>query len=706
MNRFQGQADSIKIDGVTDAGPEPITPETADAIRAELETMLASPAFASPERLRRFLRYLVEQALAGKSGELKEYAIGLDVFDRDAGYDPRVDSTVRVHAGKLRDRLREYYLSASKPAPVRIEIPKGTFVPVFTFPTAPKGPDTPAPEAPRKVPRRGLLLAAIGAAVAGVVAGAIWQAVRTATPSPVFSPVTFRRGMLSAARFGPDGQTVLYTAAWEGRPLDLFLTRPGMPDSRSLEAPKAHLLATGPNGEMALAVRARYRSFFQFVGTLARASISGGMPRELLGETVAADIGPDGTLAVVRRAGARDRVEWPPGRVVYDGPPAAWIGDLRISRDGNRIAFLVHPVVGDNLGSLYVADREGSARRLGEEWFGIQGTAWAPEGRREIWFAGSPSAKDHALYAMSLSGRRRTVWTAPETFVLHDVSPGGRVLLSLENVRMHVIAQPPGETAERDVSWLDGGCSCGLSQDGKTLLIGEGGIGGGPRMSVYLRPLSGDKAVRLGEGIPLALSPDGAWALAFRHDSPQHPVLLPVGAGSARDINRDGVRFLERGSWLPDSRRVLLVGRAADRPARTYIARLDGGTPEPLTPEGIVGVLLSPDGNRLLVNRDGNWMIFRMDNATMAPADALSGLNPVAWSDTANVVYARSGDMPARIYRVNLQSGKREEWRRLMPVDAAGAMAIQHVQLTPSGTALAYTYFQFDARLFVVEGLR
>src|SRR5437868_10736401 len=134
----KGPPQRIKIDGVTDTGPKPITPEAADAVRAELDSILASPSFASPERLRRFLRYLVEKALLGKAGELKEYAIGLDVFDRDSGYDPRVDSTVRVHAGKVRDRLREYYLSAGKESPVRIEIPKGTFVPVFAFPAAPK----------------------------------------------------------------------------------------------------------------------------------------------------------------------------------------------------------------------------------------------------------------------------------------------------------------------------------------------------------------------------------------------------------------------------------------------------------------------------------------------------------------------------------------------------------------------------------------
>lgn len=669
------------------------------AVRAELDAMLASPAFGSPERLRRLLRHLVEKALAGEAGELKEYAIGLDVFDRDASYDPRQDSTVRVHAGKLRDRLREYYLSAGRDSRVRIEIPKGTYAPVFAFPSA-------VPDTPKRSLRRGVVLTAILAAVAGIAAGALWEARRMSTPPLVFWPVSFRRGMISAARFAPDGQTVVYTAAWDGRPLEMFLTRPETPDARSLDLPGAHLLAAGPNGDLAVGVGARYRGYFQFQGTLARASLSGGAPRELLGETSAADIGPDGTMAVVRRVGGRDRVEWPAGRVVFEGSAAGWLGDLRISPDGRRIAFLVHPVVGDNLGSLYVADRGGSARRLGEEWVGIQGTAWEHDGR-EIWFAASRSATDHAVYAMGLSGRRRTVWSGPENFVLHDVAANGRVLLSLENVRLHVMAQPAGETEERDVSLLDAGCSCGLSPDGRTLLIGESGVGGGPHMSVYLRRLDGASAVRLGDGIPMALSPDGAWALAFRHDSPQHPVVLPTGAGSARDIVRDGVRFVERGAWLPDSRRVLLVGRAGDRPARTYLASLDGGAPEPLTPEGITGVLLSPDGERLLVRSGaGSWMLFAMRDGKMTPAEGLASLSPVAWSDTANVVYARGGEIPAQLYRVNLATGKREEWRRLKPADAAGAMAVEHVQVTPSGNALAYTYFQFDARLFVVDGLR
>jgi hypothetical protein len=85
-----------------------------------------------------------------------------------------------------------------------------------------------------------------------------------------------------------------------------------------------------------------------------------------------------------------------------------------------------------------------------------------------------------------------------------------------------------------------------------------------------------------------------------------------------------------------------------------------------LTPEGISGVLLSPDGGRLLARSDaGNWTVFPMGGGTPTPAEGLSELSPVGWTETANVVYARGGDIPARIYRVNLQTGKREEWRRL-----------------------------------------
>lgn len=85
------------------------SPIPAEAITAELDRILASKGFANAGRLSRLLRYVVERTLAGEADQLKEYAVGVEVFDRDDKYDPRLDSIVRVEAGRLRSRLEEYY---------------------------------------------------------------------------------------------------------------------------------------------------------------------------------------------------------------------------------------------------------------------------------------------------------------------------------------------------------------------------------------------------------------------------------------------------------------------------------------------------------------------------------------------------------------------------------------------------------------------
>lgn len=683
--------------------PPPTPPSPSpEAVRASLDAILASSAFSNSDRLRRFLRFLVDRALAGQTDDLKEYTIGLEVFDRDTSYDPRVDSTVRVHAGKLRDRLREYYLGEGNTAAVRIDVPKGTYVPVFT--TAPALPEE--TQNWRPVFWRWMLTGAL--AVAAFLGGAAWMHFRPQPAAVTFHQVSFRRGMISAARFSSDGNTVVYSAAFEGQPLEIFTTRPETPESRSLGMLGAHLLAAGPAGTIAAAVHSHYKGFFQFIGTLARASLNGEAARELADNVVAADWSPDGSrLAQVTELRALNRLESPPGNRLFDAPPNAWIGDVRFSPNGHSIAYLVHPLRGDNLGSLYVTDLSGNSRKLSGEWPGIQGVAWRPDGQ-EIWVAADEANVANSIFAVNLTGQKRLVWRGPDTLLLQDIARDGRVLLAVQNIRLHVMAKPPGAATERDLSWLDGGSSCGLSQDGQTLLIGESGIGGGPRLSVYLRRTDGSAAVRLGDGAPLALSPNGAWVLAYRHDSPQHPVFLPTGAGDVRQIPAGNIHFLEAGAWFPDSRRALLIGREPDHQPRTYIAKLDGGDPEPMAPEGFRGVVISLDGNAVLLrDRSGQWFQYWVDSGKLAPTGAmLNELEPIAWTTSPDVVYARSGDVPARIYRVNLKTGQRETWRELAPADRAGVLGTQHIHITASGDAYAYTYFQFDARLFVVDGLK
>ncbi len=105
--------------------------ESEHAIRQHLSQILASSAFAPVDRLKRFLRYVVEETVAGRGENLKEYPIGVEVFDREASFDPRTDPIVRVQARRLRARLTRYYEEEGRHEQMRIELPKGSYAPVF-----------------------------------------------------------------------------------------------------------------------------------------------------------------------------------------------------------------------------------------------------------------------------------------------------------------------------------------------------------------------------------------------------------------------------------------------------------------------------------------------------------------------------------------------------------------------------------------------
>jgi TolB-like protein len=153
---------------------------TPDAVRGELERILASEPFANAGRLSRLLRYVVERTLAGEGDQLKEYVLGLEVFDRDERYDPRLDSIVRVEARRLRAKLDEYYRNGGAGDPLIISLPKGGYVPIFgarVTEEAPAPPLTPVPPPAVDVRRFGiekrawpLVLAAIVAAAVGLAA--------------------------------------------------------------------------------------------------------------------------------------------------------------------------------------------------------------------------------------------------------------------------------------------------------------------------------------------------------------------------------------------------------------------------------------------------------------------------------------------------------------------------------------------------------
>ena len=358
-----------------------------------------------------------------------------------------------------------------------------------------------------------------------------------------------------------------------------------------------------------------------------------------------------------------------------------------------------------------LVDRAGRRKTLSESWASAQGIAWSPGGK-EIWFTATlfGNIDRRTLQGVTPAGRRRVI--AETAGTLHDVARDGRVLLARDSVRARMAVLPPGETRERDLSWLDVTQPADISTDGTTLLFFEGGEGGGGTGTVYVRKTDGSPPVRLGEGYALALSPDKRSALATPTSFSQL-VLLPTGAGQARRLERAPIETYQAARFLPDGKRILFAGSEKGRRARLYVQDLAGGAPRPVTAEGagggFHGLVVSPDGRFATGPAPGSGFArYPLEGGSPLPIEGLAeGEFPVQWSaDGRSLFVYRIGDVPARIFRLDLSTGRRELWKELIPQDLAGANVIPSVQIAPDGRAYAYYYGQVLSDLYLVEGLK
>jgi TolB-like protein len=175
----------------------------SDQIRAQLDRILASPGFVTSDRLSRFLRYVVARSLAGEADQLKEYVIGREVFDRDEQYDPRLDSIVRVEAGRLRSKIDEYYNGPGRGDGVIIQLRRGSYAPVFEQRQRASAPDSPAP--PDQIVRSrwplglGVLAAMLVVAAVVLWRTGIWATAERPTPSQTIAVLPFRHYSTDAA---------------------------------------------------------------------------------------------------------------------------------------------------------------------------------------------------------------------------------------------------------------------------------------------------------------------------------------------------------------------------------------------------------------------------------------------------------------------------------------------------------------------------
>jgi eukaryotic-like serine/threonine-protein kinase len=560
----------------------------------------------------------------------------------------------------------------------------------------------------RERKRRGMLVGAlIGAGLVAVVSMAAWILRPGDTSPPSYQRLTFQRGIISSARFAPDGQTVIFSAAWDARPYELFLARLGSTESRSLGMANGRILSVSSTGEMAVLVG--HQSFFQGFGTLARTSLAGGLPRQVLESVTEADWGPDGTLAVVKRRENRMELEFPLGAKLHE---ARSIWSMRVSPTGDKVAFFEAnaPSVG-GAGDLVVMDRSRKRTTLAKASIGL-GIAW-PSSGNEVWFSAARSDGPPTIRAVSLSGRERLVERVPAPLKVDDISRDGRVLVTKGLNLGGITCLVPGETRERELGWLDNAYVEGLSADGRTLLFRS--FEGSWRRGVYTRSTDGSPAIRLGDGHPESLSPDGKWVLARAPGAEtawgREWVLLPTGPGSPRFLPHGAITQLVNGAWLPDGRRIVFTAIENAQSARVYVQDVASGSMRPITPAGVhmPEKAATPDGKSVLVLLDGKWFLYPIDGGTPRPFSLLgAGDDPRQWSADGRFLYVARGGYapPVAIERLDVTTGRREPWKTLVPSDPVGIERLESPVISPDGRGYCYSYARRHHELYVVEGLK
>ena len=528
----------------------------------------------------------------------------------------------------------------------------------------------------------------------------------SATSGVSYQQRTFRPQAIFRAAFMPDGATIVYSAALSGSKPELFLIRPEYPEPQPLGLADTHLLAISSKGELAVLMGARFLNHRLFTGTLARVTLGGTAPRELLEGVREADWSPDGTeLAIIRTVAGKDRLEYPIGKVRLE--TTGYLSDLRVSPQGDRIALFEHPQRFDDRGSVIVVDLAGRRTLLAEGFEAEEGLAWSPTGD-EVFFSATPSGANVSLYGVDRSGHRRVALVSAGGLTLQDVAHNGRWLVTRDDKGWGISVLGPGASAERDLSWLDSSSGPLLSPDGRTMVFRDySSLAAGSNYLVCRRKTDGGPVVHLGSGDAQGLSPDGKWALAAFY-TPPSVMLYPTGPGEARRLPA-GLEAVQAASWFPDGKHILMEGNLQGQASRCFQQEISGGALSPVTPEGTTNGKVSPDGLRIYyATLDGASFL---QSLAGGPAQPVPGLTPEdqvnLWSADGRALYlTRRADLAFRIEKLDLATGHRQLLRTVVPAPNLGALNIGSISLADEAKVHAYGYLKMNSQLFVVEGAR
>ncbi len=546
------------------------------------------------------------------------------------------------------------------------------------------------------LPRWAWIAAAL-VSVFGIV-GILFRMKPTRPEPPVIRQLTFRRGNVAAARFSPGGENVLFTAYWSGGDAEVYRVSSVSPESRDLGFAGSLLASVSRKGELALLSEDKLKP--HAAATLLRVPENGGSPFAVANGILGADWSPDGErMAVVKEDGGW-LIEYPRGKTIYRSK--GWLSTVRISPQGGQIAFIEHPVFGDDGGSIRIVTTSGSARTVSDGWASAWGLAWAPSGR-EVWFTATHAGANRSLYAVTLAGALRQVTAMPGTMMLQDISKNGRVLFSHGEVRM-IMDRWKDNAPVQDLSWFDLTNAEDMTADGSLVLFDESGEGGGPGYSVYVVRSPGN-VTRIGEGRALAVTPDGRFALTQAQGDANNLQLSPLQPGQTRNIASKGMSYFWA-RFFPVGKRFLFGGKSSGGQSGMYVQELESGAAKALEPWMSMDETpaISSDGAEIAAMRPGGGLvIIPTAGGDPKPLPLPFAADPLRWSHDGKSLFVRDGNIPAKIYRVDVKTGAQTLWKTIGPVDPSGVNEISRMLLSEDGKSAVYSYFRNLSELYVTD---
>jgi eukaryotic-like serine/threonine-protein kinase len=546
-----------------------------------------------------------------------------------------------------------------------------------------------------------------------LAATGVWLYVRPHAFNAKFTQITFRSAYIRTARFAA-GRSVVYGATINAQPMEVFSTRTDTLESQPLNL-KADLLSVSSASEMALSLDRVFDPIWVPTGRLAKAPLGGGATRELLDNVTDADWNTDGSeLALARHVNGQFRLEYPPGKILYE--TSGYISDLRFSPTGDQIAFLDHPVFGDDRGYVSVVDRQGHRKVLAGDFYSEQGLAWSPKGD-EIWFTAAEGSEPNALLAVDLRGRRRLVTAAPSRLHMQDIAPDGRVLLSSELLRWQIGTVDSKTGQQRDLTAFQWPEIEAISRDGSMILLNSFDVSADSNYRLYVQRTDGSLPVLIGEGAGAGFSPDGKWVVAVDPAHQERAAVIPTGVGETRKLEAPKGLHYVGVALLPDNKQLLVSIVGPGNPAHSGVQDLESGEVRPIGPAGryvpnYISIMTpgpSPDG-KYCVLTDGK------DRYWVQPLDGtngreIHGINPgetlIEWhADSNNLFVSHPVGSDAEIYTLNLTTGERKRWASFSPADKTAVAGKPWLAITPDGARYGYQVQRMYSTLFLADGLR